>query len=200
MDDKRLDGLSLPQLVAAAQGCAVCANDLPCGPRPLLQAGRSAAIMIIGQAPGRRAHDSGTPWDDASGQRLRDWLGVSEAQFYDSGCIALMPMGFCYPGTGASGDLPPRPECAPRWHNRLLNKLPKIELTVLIGRYAIDHYAEQTYRTLTEAVADHARFLPDRIVLPHPSPRNNRWLAKNPWFAEEVLPKLRRRVSKLVQR
>jgi uracil-DNA glycosylase len=193
--DQPPKNLKLPQFMDRVRGCAVCTDALPEGARPLLQAGRSAGIMVIGQAPGRRAHESGIPWDDASGQRLREWLGLSTEQFYDPNTVALMPMGFCYPGTGKSGDLPPRPECAPLWHDALLSRLPSIRLTVLIGQYAINHYTDQYYRTLTDAVRDHAALLPDRIALPHPSPRNNRWLAKHPWFKEEVLPKLRKRVG-----
>ena len=189
--------LKLPQLLERVRACTQCADALPQTARPLLQAGTSARIMIIGQAPGRRAHDSGIPWDDASGERLRDWLGLTVQQFYDPDTVALMPMGFCYPGTGKSGDLPPRPECAPLWHDALRSRLPNIRLTVLIGQYAINHYTDQGYRILTDAVRDHEAMLPNRIALPHPSPRNNRWLAKNPWFSEEVLPTLRRRVQTL---
>ena len=186
--------LKLPQLLERARACTQCGDALPSGARPLLQAGSAASVIVIGQAPGRRAHDSGVPWDDASGERLRDWLGVSDEQFYDPDTIALMPMGFCYPGTGKSGDLPPRPECAPLWHQAMLSRLPNIKLTVLIGQYAINHYTERRYRTLTEAVRDFKSLLPRSIALPHPSPRNNRWLAKHPWFNDEVLPRLRKRV------
>jgi len=189
--------LQLPQLLKRVRACLHCGDALPDGARPLVQAGPSASLLVIGQAPGRRAHESGVPWDDASGQRLRDWLGLDAAQFYDPGIVALMPMGFCYPGTGRSGDLPPRPECAPLWHGAMLSRLPKIKLTVLVGQYAINAYAGKQYRTLTEAARDYSALLPNRVALPHPSPRNNRWLAKHPWFIDEVLPKLRRRVQAL---
>ncbi len=195
--------MKLKQLLEDARACTTCAADLPLGPRPLLQASPSARLVIIGQAPGQRAHASGAPWDDASGRRLREWLGVTDKQFYDAKQVALMPMGFCYPGTGKSGDLPPRPECAAQWHGPLLEKMKHIELTVLIGKYAIDHYAPRPrkdeapkYKTLTDAVRDYDRLLPEQIALPHPSPRNNRWLTKHPWFADEVLPRLRERVHR----
>ena len=186
--------IKLPQLLKRISACTQCEDALPEGAKPLIQAGNSSGVLIIGQAPGIRAHKSGVPWDDASGKRLRDWLGISDQQFYDPAKVALMPMGFCYTGTGKSGDLPPRPECAPLWHEALLSRMPSIRLTVLIGQYAVNQYADQSYRTLTDAVRDYQTLLPDRIVLPHPSPRNNRWLAKNPWFPEEVLPKLREHV------
>ncbi len=195
--------MQLPQLLADTRACTLCEPNLPLGAKPLLHAGRGAKLLIIGQAPGRRAHDAGTPWQDASGERLRDWLGLTAEQFFDPDTVALLPMGFCYPGTGRSGDLPPRPECAPRWHPPLLAALPNVRLTVLLGRHAIEGYAQHPYRTMTDAVGDHARLLaarPVRVALPHPSPRNNRWLAKHPWFAAEVLPKLRRRVRRLVPR
>ena len=187
--------MKLKQLLEDVRACTTCAADLPLGPRPLLQAAPSAKLVIIGQAPGQRAHTSGTPWDDASGQRLREWLDLTDAQFYNARQVALMPMGFCYPGTGKSGDLPPRPECAAQWHGPLLQKMPRIELTVLIGKYAIDHYTQTNYRTLTDAVRDADNLLPKQIALPHPSPRNNRWLAKNPWFVDQVLPALRKQVQ-----
>lgn len=189
--------MKLPQLLGEVRACALCEDHLPLGPRPLVQAERSAVLVIIGQAPGVRAHKSGVPWDDASGARLCDWLGLDKAGFYDARRVALMPMGFCYPGTGTSGDLPPRPECAPRWHPPMLDGLPRLALKVLVGRYAVDHYTEGGYRTLTDAVRDYASLLPECIALPHPSPRNNRWLAKHPWFVEQALPLLKKRVRAL---
>lgn len=150
--------------------------------------------MIIGQAPGVRAHASGVPWDDASGQRLREWMGVDEATFYGSR-IAIMPMGFCYPGTGKSGDLPPRPECAPAWHKPLLQRLPNIHLTLLVGGVAQRYYLAKPHKTLTETVKTLQYLVPEYLPLPHPSPRNNIWLKKNPWFTTDVLPTLRREVA-----
>jgi uracil-DNA glycosylase len=152
-------------------------------------------IAIIGQAPGIKVHQTGIPWDDASGKQLRKWLNVSDADFYDETKIALVPMGFCYPGKGKSGDLPPRPECAPQWHQPLLDFMPKLELTILIGMYAQKYYLkDKAKRTLTETVANHKDYLPTYLPLPHPSPRNRFWMAKNPWFEVEVVPVLQKRV------
>jgi len=188
----------LSVLLDDARACRECVGKLPNDPRPLLQAAPSSRIVVIGQAPGAAAHDTGVPWDDRSGRRLRDWLGVSGDQFYDPKRIALVPMGFCYPGKGPSGDLAPRPECAPLWHPPLLRALRKVELTVLIGRYALDRYLPDDHDTMTNAVRAHADLLPDRIALPHPSPRNNIWLKKNPWFERQTLPALRRRVAEVL--
>lgn len=184
---------SLPTAEAAA--CRLCAGVLPLTPKPIFVAGSGARLLIISQAPGRRAHDTGIPWNDSSGVRLRDWLGLAPEQFYDPALVAILPMGFCYPGKGATGDLPPRPECAPLWHPRLLPLLPNIRLTLLIGRYAQAAYlAPHCPPTLTEAVQRHAGFMPRFFPLPHPSPLNRRWLARNPWFADDVVPVLRTRV------
>jgi uracil-DNA glycosylase len=159
----------------------------------------SARILIAGQAPGRRAHERGVPFDDPSGERLRDWLGVDKATFYDASRIAILPMGFCFPGTGKGGDLPPRAECAPAWRKRLLKSLPNIELTLVIGRYAHQwHLGERQSATLTETVADWRAFWPAFLPLPHPSPRNVRWIRQNAWFEKEVLPVLVRRVEELL--
>lgn len=160
-----------------------------------MQAGTNARIVIIGQAPGRRVHESGVPWDDPSGRTLRSWLGMTDEQFYDPELVALVPMGFCYPGKGSSGDLPPRPECAPLWHERLLGELPDDRLDVIIGMYAQARYISDRADTLTETVAQWRSHLPRRIVLPHPSPRNRHWLTKNPWFEAETLPAVRARVA-----
>jgi len=160
---------------------------------------RSAKILLIGQAPGSRVHLSGVPWDDASGDRLRDWLGIDRDKFYDESSLALLPMGFCYPGKGRSGDLPPRPECADAWHDQLLEQMPNIGLTLLIGQYAMARYlGEKRKPTLTETVQAWKTYRPRIVPLPHPSPRNNIWLKKNKWFAEEVLPYLRRKVKQLL--
>ncbi|ANM29879.1 hypothetical protein ABI59_10275 [Acidobacteria bacterium Mor1] len=187
----------LAALLKEVRGCAICA-DLPHGPRPVLQAAREARVLIAGQAPGRRVHESGVPFDDPSGQRLRDWLGVTREQFYDPKQIAILPMGFCYPGTGKSGDLPPRPECAPAWREALLGQLPRIELTVVLGRWAADYHLPGARGTVTEAVKNWREHWPEVLPLPHPSPRNNIWLKRNPWFEAELLPPLRARVAELL--
>lgn len=186
--------MRLTTLIKNACACTTCEANLPLGPRPLFQVSATARLIIIGQAPGAKTHERGTPWDDASGKRLRNWLGLRDERFYDAGKVALMPMGFCYPGKGAGGDLPPRPECAPQWHGPLLNAMPDLKLTIYIGKYALDYYLDGAYKTITDAAGAYDELLPKAIALPHPSPRNNRWLTKNPWFEQDVLPKLRRRV------
>ncbi len=179
--------------------CTICEKHLPLGPRPIVSAHPIAKIIIIGQAPGTKVHKTGVPWDDPSGKQLRKWLGVSGEVFYDETKIVLIPMGFCYPGKGKTGDLPPRPECAPQWHEPLLEKLPNAELVILIGMYAQKYYlGKEAKKTLTETVANYAEYLPKYLPLPHPSPRNRFWLTKNPWFDVEVLPELRERVKKLI--
>ncbi len=182
-------------LLDEIRSCTVCADHLPAGPRPIVQFSATSRIVIIGQAPGRRVHETGVPWDDPSGIRLRSWLGLTEEQFYDPSLVAIVPMGFCYPGTGSSGDLPPRPECAPLWHERVLERLPTDRLTVILGSYAQGRYIDDAERTLTATVAKWREYLPDRIVLPHPSPGNNRWLRQNPWFEAETLPAVAERVA-----
>lgn len=183
------------KVIADARKCTLCAKELPNKPRPLLQGSKQSRIIIIGQAPGSVADKTGIPWDDKSGQRLREWLRFTDEQFYDPDLTALMPMGFCYPGTGKSGDLAPDPRCAPTWHPKLLKAMPNIKLTILIGKYALDHYLPGQYKTITAAVQDHKKLLPNTIALPHPSPRNNIWLKKNAWFEKKTLPALRRRVK-----
>lgn len=189
---------AVAELLASVRACTVCAADLPAGPRPVLQLGRSARIVIIGQAPGRRVHESGVPWDDPSGDTLRGWLGITSEQFYDPSVLALVPMGFCYPGSTSSGDKPPRPECAPLWHEPLLAHLPHDRLTIVIGAHAHRRYTRDAGRSLTEAVSRWDELLPDRIVLPHPSPRNRHWLTSNPWFESETLAALRDRVGRVL--
>lgn len=188
----------LAQLLAEVRDCTHCAAQLPQPPRPVLQLGRGARILIAGQAPGRKVQDSGIPFDDPSGERLRAWLGVSRAQFYDPAQIAILPMGFCYPGKGRSGDLPPRPECAPLWRQRLLAQLPKLGLTLVIGQYAMAWHLPDVKSSLTETVRNWREHWPAQLPLPHPSPRNNIWLRKNPWFEAELLPPLRARVIELL--
>ena len=190
---------NLPQLLSDIRACRECEAHLPHGPRPVLAASRQSRILIIGQAPGRRVHESGVAWDDPSGQRLREWMGIPAETFYDVSQVAIVPMGFCYPGTGASGDLPPRKECAELWHERLLGELQAVTFTLLIGQYAHQYRLGNARKSnLTETVKSWKEFTPSMLPLPHPSPRNNRWLKQNPWFAEEVIPYLRRRVKRVL--
>lgn len=186
-------------LLAEIRKCSVCAAHLPSGPRPVLQASRHSKVVIIGQAPGRIVHSSGIPWEDKSGDTLRDWLGVDEHTFYQPDNFALIPMGFCYPGTGKSGDLPPRKECAPLWHDALFSQMKKVKLTLLIGAYAQNYYLKTPNgQSLTDTVRQFQLYLPQFLPLPHPSPRNNIWQAKNAWFKTEVLPILRERTLKVL--
>ena len=187
--------ISLPALLTQVRACTLCAAHLPLGPRPVLQVHASARLLIVGQAPGRKVHASGVPFDDASGERLRHWLGLTPQQFYDARQVALLPMGFCYPGTGKSGDLPPRPECAPAWRGPLLSQLKKIQLTVVIGQYAMAHHLPNERGSLTDTVQVWRNHWPNVVPLPHPSPRNNVWLKRNPWFDRDLLPLLRVRVA-----
>lgn len=190
--------IDFEDLLADVRACTLCTPDLPHGPRPVVQLHPRARILVAGQAPGRRVHESGVPFDDPSGQRLRDWLGLSRQQFYDSRILAILPMGFCYPGTGSSGDFPPRPECAPAWRAKLLGQLSAVELTLVIGRYALDWHLDAGSRTVTDVVRDWRAQWPDVLPLPHPSPRNQRWMKRNPWFEKEVLPALRGRVEEIL--
>ncbi len=191
--------MTLDALLAEARACRHCAESLPLGPRPTLQAGPHARLMIIGQAPGTKVHDTGIPFNDPSGDRLRDWLGMDRASFYDPDRLAIMPMGFCYPGRNPrGGDLPPRPECAPLWHPRLLPALGAVELVLLVGLYSQARYlGEKRKRTLTETVQAWRDYAPRFLPLPHPSWRNNAWIKKNPWFEAELLPHLKARVGDL---
>ena len=187
-------------LLGHVRSCRICTTELPLGPRPVVRGTPPAGLLIIGQAPGTRVHKSGIPWNDPSGERLRDWLQIHPNDFYDASKIAILPMGFCYPGLSAKGgDMPPRPECAPKWHPQLLAALPNIQLTLLIGQYAQRRYLGKTRKkTLTATVQNWRDYGPKYLPLPHPSWRNNAWIKKNPWFTEEVLPKLRKQVSDLV--
>ena len=186
---------SLASLLADVRACAHCAEHLPLGPRPVVQVHPQARILIAGQAPGRKVHETGVPFNDASGDRLRAWLGLSRDVFYDATKVALLPMGFCFPGTGQSGDLPPRPECAPMWRAALLAHLKNLQLTLVVGRYAQVHHLPGQGASLTEAVHDWQSGWPYTLALPHPSPRNNVWLKRNAWFEAELIPVLRARVS-----
>lgn len=188
----------LDSLLPEIRACRLCAEHLPLGPRPVLQAHRSATILIAGQAPGRRVHASGVPFQDPSGDRLRAWLGIGEDVFYDPRIVAILPMGFCYPGSGSSGDKPPRRECAPAWRGAVLDGLPHIRLTLVLGRYAQAYHLGADFGGVTEAVRSWRDHWPERLPLPHPSPRNQAWFKKNAWFEEEVLPRLRARVRELM--
>lgn len=189
----------MQKLLREIRKCEIC-TELPCGPRPIVTASHRSKVVVIGQAPGSVVHESGVPWDDKSGDNLRNWLGINKDQFYDTKDFAIIPMGFCYPGRGKSGDLPPRKECAPQWHDSLFKKLKHVELTLLIGKYAQDYYLKkEAKRSLTETVMHFEEYLPQYFVLPHPSPRNNIWMAKNEWFKKDVLPILKRSISKMIK-
>ncbi|HFI0158010.1 TPA: uracil-DNA glycosylase family protein [Streptococcus suis] len=170
------------------------------GIKPLFQAPSTAKILIIGQAPGLKTQEKGRLFDDASGENLRKWLGVNRQTFYDSGYFAILPMDFYYPGKGKSGDLPPRKDFAPKWHQLILDQLPELELTLLIGQYAQDYYLEKSQRNLTERVEHADDYLPTYFPLPHPSPRNNIWQAKNPWFQAEIIPKLQKIIVEILEK
>jgi uracil-DNA glycosylase len=186
----------MKKLLEEIRGCTICKAYLPLGPRPIVSLHPKSKILIIGQAPGTKVHASGVPWDDASGKELRRWLGVVPETFYDERIFALMPMGFCYPGKGTSGDMPPRPECAPQWHKKVLNNLKQIELTILIGQYSQAYYlGDRAKDNLTETVRAYKTFLPQFLPLPHPSPRNRIWQKKNGWFEKKVVPELQMLVS-----
>lgn len=187
----------MQELLKDIRSCTVCKEVLPHPPRPIVQFSPSARLLIVGQAPGSKVHASGVPWDDASGDRLRDWLGMDTETFYGNQ-VALLPMGFCYPGKGKTGDLAPRPECAPLWHKQVLERLPNIGLTLLIGKYAQDAYLVNTGKTLTATVANFDQYLPNYLPLPHPSPRNNIWIKKNVWFTSNVIPTLKANVAALL--
>ena len=189
----------LAALLAEVRACRVCQADLPLGPRPVLRAEASARLMIVGQAPGTRVHASGVPWDDASGDRLRDWLAIERDVFYDAGRVAIVPMGFCYPGRDKNGgDAPPQPECAPLWHARLQAMLPDVALTLLVGRYAQTQYLGRAAgKSVVETVRAWRDHMPRYLPLPHPSWRTRSWAKKNPWFETEVIPALRAELRRL---
>lgn len=186
-------------LLQQIRSCRICEDHLPLGPRPVLHASTSARLLIVGQAPGTKVHASGIPWDDQSGKRLRRWLGLEPEAFYNETKVAIVPMGFCYPGKGKSGDLPPRRECAQHWHQKVLALLPNIQLTLLIGKYAQDHFLGTSSKAnLTDTVAAWHQYLPEYIPLPHPSPRNDFWLRRNPWFEADTVPFLQESVQQLL--
>ena len=189
----------MKDLLKNIRSCTICKDALVNGVNPVLAASMNSRIAIIGQAPGSVVHKSGIPWDDKSGKRLREWMGVSNEQFYDPEIFAIIPMGFCYPGKGKSGDLPPRKECAKEWHQSLFDKMPNLELILLIGKYAQNYYLDGKEKsTLTQTVMNFGDYLPEYFVLPHPSPRNNIWMAKNSWFEKENVPVLKEIVGALL--
>jgi len=186
----------LDLLLNEIRACHLCEANLPLGPRPVLRASSTARILIVGQAPGRRVHETGIPWNDPSGDRLRLWLQMTREQFYDERHIAIVPAGLCFPGSGVRGDAPPRPECAPLWHPQLRALMPKIRLTLLIGQYAQSYYlGRRRKKSLRETVLAYQEYLPEFLPLPHPSPRNQLWLKQNPWFEGEVVPVLKLQVA-----
>ncbi|QTD36832.1 uracil-DNA glycosylase family protein [Polaribacter batillariae] len=190
----------MKNLLSEIKKCTICEPYLDLGANPVVTAHKKSKIVIVGQAPGTKVHASGIAWNDASGKQLRKWLNVSDEVFYNTEKFAIIPMGFCYPGKGKSGDKPPRKECAPQWHTQIFNKLPNIELVVLIGMYAQNYYLkDKAKRTLTETVDHYPEYLPDYFVLPHPSPRNRFWLTKNPWFEKNVVPELQKRVLEILK-
>ena len=190
---------SMNDLLVEIRKCQVCLPHLEKGVNPVLSADKNCKIVIIGQAPGLKVHNSGKPWKDVSGNNLRKWMGINEIDFYDSNKIAIIPMGFCYPGKGKSGDLPPRPECAPLWHEELLSRMSSVQLTLLIGQYAQRYYLkERAMKNLTETVKFYTNYLPEYLPLPHPSPRNRIWIKRNPWYEKDVIPVLQEKVRHLI--
>jgi uracil-DNA glycosylase len=189
---------TLPQLLTQVRACTLCAPHLPLGPRPILQLRGSARVLVAGQAPGQKTHEAGRPFSDLSGDRLREWMGIDAQTFYDAKRIAIVPMGFCYPGRGRSGDLPPRPECSATWHAPLLARLPRLELSLLIGQYALAYHLPDAKGSLTDIVRGWRERGASVVALPHPSPRNNLWLKRNPWFERDLLPMLRERVAQVL--
>jgi len=188
--------MTIEKLIEEASVCSLCKEFLPLGPRPVFSIHPESKILLIGQAPGTKVHNSGIPWDDESGRELRRWLGVDETQFYDPKIFGILPMGFCYPGRGKGGDMPPRSECAPQWHAKLREKMPQIQLTILIGQYAQKYYLqEDRKRTLTDTVRAYEEYLPEFLPLVHPSPRNRIWQRRNPWFEAEIVPRLQHIIS-----
>ena len=189
----------MEKLLEQIINCKVCEKHLELGANPVLSVGVKSSIIIIGQAPGRIVHQTKIPWNDKSGDNLRNWLGVDKATFYNTEIFTLMPMGFCYPGTGKSGDFPPRKECAPLWHQKILDCMINAKLTILVGQYAQKYYLKDKAKaTLTETVRNYKLYLPSYLPLPHPSPRNNIWQAKNDWFGKEILPALKQQIKQLL--
>jgi uracil-DNA glycosylase len=198
LTDQTIESIDITSLLTAVRGCTLC-EGLALGPKPILQLNPKAKILIAGQAPGRKTHYKGIPFDDPSGDRLRSWMGVDRRVFYDASQIAILPMAFCYPGTGKGGDLAPPTQCAEHWRSALLSLLPNLELSLIIGQYALDwHLPGRARSTVTETVSQWQHYWPQILPMPHPSPRNNRWLKTNPWFANEVLPVLKQQITALL--
>lgn len=196
--EPRVD-VNFETLLERVRACTICAAHLPLGPRPIVQIHPNSKILIVSQAPGRIVHETGIPFNDLSGDRLRIWMGINRDTFYDAQQIAILPMGFCFPGTGPSGDLPPRPECAPAWRNKLMAQLSNLQLILVIGTYAQNwHLSSRQKANLTETVRNWSDYWPDMLPLPHPSPRNNIWLSKNAWFEQTVIPVLQKRVKEIL--
>lgn len=191
----------MTDLLKQVRSCQVCRDQLPHLPKPVVQFHEDAKIIIVGQAPGRRVHETGIPWNDASGRKLRDWLGVADDEFYNPSLFSILPMAFCYPGKGKSGDLPPMPECARLWHSRFFSAVSPDALILLVGQYSQRYYLKSTFNgNLTDTVKSYSEYLPRYFPLPHPSPRNQHWLKLNPWFSRDVLPDLRTVVQRLLAR
>ncbi len=188
----------LANLLKQVADCKICERHLPFGARPVLQISSKSRLLIAGQAPGRKVHESGKPFDDASGKRLREWMGIDDDIFYDTDQIAILPMGFCFPGTGKTGDLPPRLECASTWRQSFLDEADNIQMTLVLGQYAQSYHFPDFKGSLTELVKSCQAYWPDLVPLPHPSPRNSRWLKQNPWFEQEILPPLQQHISEIL--
>ncbi len=189
----------MKELLSEIRACQVCAAHLPLEPRPIIAGNKNSKIILVSQAPGKKAHDHNKAWDDPSGRKLREWLGVTAEQFYNLDNFAVLPMGFCFPGKAKTGDLPPRKECAPLWHNLVWEQLKNVQLILLIGKYAQGEYLKETAkRNLTENVRSFQEFLPKYFLLPHPSPVNRFWIRKNPWFEDEVVEELRKLIGEIL--
>ena len=181
------------------RSCTICEEHLPLGPKPIVSGNKNSKIILVSQAPGRLAHQSGVAWDDPSGKQLRKWMGVDDATFYNSNNFAVLPIGLCFPGKGVTGDLPPRPECAPLWHGSMWEEFENVQLIILIGSYSQKYYLkDQSKQTLTDTVASYNDYLPKFFPIPHPSPVNRFWLSKNTWFVEDIVPKLQRLIGSIL--